>query len=143
MPAFGFHRTRFKKPTQIAVETALRLPADWDLLVIAPVNVLLIGEPLTTSAVVDALRPHLVEPLSTVDGHDTLNLPCVGTVVLSDVEGLVRADQQRLNTWLTDHRSRLITTSRGSLFPMIAAGMFIESLYYRLNTVCIDLTGER
>jgi hypothetical protein len=142
MPAFGFHRTRFKKPPQIAVGTALRLPADWDLLVIAPVNVLVIGESATTSAVVDAMRPHLVEPLVTVGGHDPLNLPSVGTVILSDVEGLVLADQQRLNTWLTDHRSRLITTSRVSLLPMIAAGMFVESLYYRLNTLFIDLTGD-
>jgi hypothetical protein len=143
MPAFGSRRTRVKKPSQIAVGTALRLPADWDLLLIAPVNVLLIGEPATTSALVEAMRSHLVEPLVTVDGHDALNLPSVGTVILFDVEELVLAGQQRLNAWLAqdDHRPRVISTSRVSLIPMIAAGMFAESLYYRLNTLCLLTSG--
>ena len=143
----GPHRTTFKTPTQVAVGTELRLPRDWDLLLIAPVNVLLIGDSLTTSACVDAMRPHLVEPLvhtNCRDGSVLSSVPSRGTVMFSDLDELVLADQQRLNDWLAhdDHRPRVISTSRASLFPMIEAGMFIESLYYRLNTLCLDLTNS-
>jgi DNA-binding NtrC family response regulator len=94
---------------------------------------------------VDAIRQHLADPLVTVDCRDGLDLssvPSQGTVVLSDVEELPLEDQQRLNAWLAaaDHRPRVISTSRASLFPMIEAGMFVDSLYYRLNVVCVDAT---
>jgi transcriptional regulator of aromatic amino acid metabolism len=55
---------------------------------------------------------------------------------------LALEDQHRLMAWLErGDRPRVISTSRVSLLPIVQAGMFIESLYYRLNTLCIDLTG--
>ena len=118
---------------------------DWDLVSTSRLNTLVIGESETRAAFVDAIRRHLADPLVTVDCRDGLDLssvPSQGTVVLSDVEELPLEDQQRLNAWLAaaDHRPRVISTSRASLFPMIEAGMFVDSLYYRLNVVCFDAT---
>jgi hypothetical protein len=135
--------------TTVAI-TAIPLPddlaADWDLVSTSAVNVLLMGESVTTGAFVVAMRPHLVDPVVSIDCRDGLNLsslPSRGTVILSDVEELALEDQQRLNAWLAaaDHRARVISTSRASLFPMIEAGMFVDSLYYRLNVVCFDGTS--
>jgi len=129
-----------------AIPLADDLAADWDLVSTSAVNVLLMGKSATTGAFVVAMRPHLVDPVVSIDCRDGLNLsslPSRGTVILSDVEELALEDQQRLNAWLTaaEHRPRVISTSRASLFPMIEAGMFVDSLYYRLNVVCFDGTS--
>lgn len=121
-------------------------PTDWDLVSSVEVNVLLIGERGTIVASVDAMRTHLVDPLVQIDcreGLDLSSVPPRGTVVLLDVDELALADQQRLNAWLAqaDDRPRVISTSRVSLVPMIDAGIFIESLYYRLNILRFDLTS--
>jgi len=144
-------KTLMNKPHQTAAVTNVSGPVagdiglDWDLVSTSRLNTLVIGESETRAAFVDAIRRHLADPLVTVDCRDGLDLssvPSQGTVVLSDVEELPLEDQQRLNAWLAaaDHRPRVISTSRASLFPMIEAGMFVDSLYYRLNVVCFDAT---
>ena len=103
---------------------------------------LLIGESHRTSTVVDALRTRLDQPLVTLHCDHTLELPTVPprTVILSGVEALPLGDQHRLMAWLErGDRLRVISTSRVSLFPIVQAGMFIESLYYRLNILRFDL----
>ena len=148
MPIVETNHTTMNNPPQTTVTTpamvrlAGALVADWDLASTSAVNVLLIGESETSAAFVEAIRRHLVDPLITVDCRDGLDLssvPSGGTVVLSDVAELTLADQQRLNSWLAaaDHRPRVISTSRASLFPLVEAGMFVDSLYYRLNVVCL------
>ena len=121
------------------------VPTDWDLVFSAQVNVLLLGDGRTTAMLIDEMRPHLIEPVVSVRGGDSpdLNsLPSVGTVVLCDLDELMSADQLALNAWLSErHRARVISTSQVSLVPLIDAGMFSDSLYYRLNTLCLDLTG--
>ena len=93
---------------------------------------------------VGAVRAHLGQPLITLLCDQTLELPRVslGTVILFGVDVLALDDQHRLMTWLErGDRPRVISTSRVSLLPIVEAGMFIESLYYRLNTLYIDLRG--
>lgn len=118
---------------------------DWDLISTARVSVLLIGENGRISSAVEAVRAYLDQPLITLRCDRTLELPTVslGTVILSGVEALALEDQHRLMDWLEPgNRPQVISTSRVSLLPIVQAGMFIESLYYRLNTLCIDLTGS-
>lgn len=121
------------------------LPTDWDLVFSAQVNVLLLGKSRTTATLIDEMRPHLVEPVVSVRGGDSpdLNsLPSVGTVVLCDLDELMSADQLALSAWLSEsNRTRVISTSQVSLVPLIDAGMFSDSLYYRLNILCLDMTG--
>src|SRR5688572_5835130 len=132
--------------TNAAVPLAGDTGPDWDLVSTSRLNTVLIGERQTSAAFVDAIRRHLVDPLITIDCRDGLDLstvPSQGTLVLSDVAELALEDQQRLDAWLAaaDQRPRVITMSRASLFPMIEAGGFVDSLYYRLNVVCVDATN--
>jgi hypothetical protein len=64
-------------------------------------------------------------------------------VVLHDVEHLRPADQQRLLQWLEEapQRPQIISTSSRALYPLVCAGRFSESLYYRLNSVYLDCTN--
>jgi DNA-binding NtrC family response regulator len=35
----------------------------------------------------------------------------------------------------------VVSTSPAPLIPRVHSGLFIDTLYYRLNTVCVDVTG--
>lgn len=126
-----------------------QVPDDWNLVSTESNNVWFVGDSGTVADLVDALRPHLAEPVITRRSGDSLILPNVnevGTLVLFDVEALGVGDQHRLNDWLDQigPRPRIISASRGSVLPMLEAGTFLESLYYRLNTLCMDVgTGWR
>jgi hypothetical protein len=131
------------------------LPDDWNLVSTTPSNVWMMGDGGTIAHLLEALRPSLAEPVVTTRSGDSLVLPNVsevGTLVLFDAQALGLADQHRLNSWLDEIgcRARVISTSRASVLPMIEAAMFLESLYYRLNTLHLhvgpanrDTTGRQ
>ena len=125
--------------------SASALSIDWDLVFSGQANVLLLGKSGTTARVIDEMRPHLAEPVVSVRGGDSpdlTSLPSVGTVVLCNLDELVSADQLALHAWLSEsNRPRVICTSEVSLVPLMDAGMFSDTLYYRLNTLCLDMTG--
>ena len=54
-------------------------------------------------------------------------------------------DQQRLVEWLerAAGRTQVVATSRTALLPRVDAGTFIDTLYYRLNTIALDLSHGR
>ena len=120
------------------------LPDDWHLGRQAGVNVLVIqrdGAP----DLVEALLPNLDEPIARWRPGQRLVLPSVagtGTMILQDVGALARDDQRRLLDWLerSSGRTQVVSTSRGPLLPRVRSGVFLEALYYRLNTVCVDTT---
>jgi hypothetical protein len=62
--------------------------------------------------------------------------------VLRDVHGLTPADQLELLDWLelAEGRTQVVSTSSTPLLPRVHSGEFIDTLYYRLNTVCVDVT---
>lgn len=68
-----------------------------------------------------------------------------GTIVLRDVDTLVHSDQGRLADWLEQAAGRMqvVSTASASLMPLVDAGAFMQRLYYRLNTIYIDLTDTR
>jgi len=75
---------------------------------------------------------------------ETLVLPPVtssGTLILHEVGALTEDDQLRLLAWLEqiDGRTRVVSTTAESLFARVEAGLFIEALYYRLNTVSLTV----
>ena len=75
-----------------------------------------------------------------------LALPPVGhpgSLILTDVGDLTLAEQHRLVVWLNENanRTQVISTSRRPLISMVVGGDFLPTLYYRLNTVYIDLTA--
>jgi hypothetical protein len=111
----------------------------------ARLNVLVIGANDATAALVDDSRQDLSEPVITVRCTDRFALPLadwVGTLVLLEVGRLTPIDQHHLAAWLDRARPQVISTSPASILPLVQAGLFLESLYYRLNTVCLDVTAR-
>jgi DNA-binding NtrC family response regulator len=103
------------------------------------------GEKSATTATVVALREDLSSPLVTWNAGAGSDLPRLdqGTVVLQDVDRLDLAAQRQLLTWLDDRggRVRVISTARQNLFDLVMAGEFLDPLYYRLNTIVVDVVA--
>jgi hypothetical protein len=107
-------------------------------------NLLLVGSPGAVRIVMEMLWLDLREPILTWRPGQPLDLPTPGrasTLVLHDVNELTADEQRRMLDWLdqTGSRIRVVSTSRTSLWPLLKAGAFEDALYYRLNTVCVDI----
>ena len=112
------------------------------------VNVMLIGMDGVIERVLATLRPDLHEPIATWRGGERLVLPPVewrGTMILHDVGRLAHEDQRRLLKWLEciEGRTQVVSTTPESLLQRVETGRFIDSLYYRLNTICVDGTSVK
>lgn len=107
-------------------------------------NVLLIGGECSVRSSLNRLLPKLRVPIQhwhprqplVLSVHDRLS-----TLVLHDVDWLPVEDQLRLSGWLR-HASwhpQIISTTSAPLVPLLEYGAFDEGLFYRLNTVCLEL----
>jgi len=73
-----------------------------------------------------------------------LDLPSpayAATLVLDNVAHLTTDEQFRVLRWLDDvkGRIRVVSTTSDPLWPRVQVGVFNEVLYYRLNTVFVDM----
>ena len=107
-------------------------------------NLLLVGSPGAVRIVMEMLWLELREPILTWRPGQPLDLPAPGrasTLVLHDVNELTADEQRRMLDWLdqTGSRIRVVSTSRTSLWPLLKSRAFDDALYYRLNTVCVDI----
>jgi hypothetical protein len=69
--------------------------------------------------------------------------PSPVTLLVRNVAAFDATEQQRLHHWL-DQRSgiaRVIATSPIRLYELVERGHFLDSLYYRLNVVCLEATA--
>jgi hypothetical protein len=108
------------------------------------VNVLVAGRDEAVQLVLETLFVHIEKPIANWSPGEPLMLPPVGrpgTLVLHDVAALEPGDQIRLLQWSARAMGsmQVISTTSAPLLPRIAAGTFIDTLYYRLNTVYIEL----
>lgn len=138
-----------------ALADASQLPEEWRLARAARFNVLVLGmpriNPLLTDLegsipnVLERILPDLEEPIVSWCPGGRLVLPPIArarTLILHEVGTLVFEDQRRLLEWLerVEGRTQLVSTCSTSLLPLVNSGVFNATLYYRLNTVCVDLT---
>lgn len=111
-------------------------------------NVLLVGAEPTLTELVCSLWSTFDEPIMIRRSGDPLQLPApseaVGTLIVHGVETLTDDEQRELTDWLVvrNGRTQIVSTASASLMPMVEAGAFNDSLYYRLNVVCIDVTAR-
>jgi hypothetical protein len=110
------------------------------------VNVLIAGRPVVTRPVVETLLSDVQKPIACWFAGEPLVLPPadrVGTLMLNDVGAMSLHDQIQLLEWLgrAMGRAQVISTTETLLLPRVRAGAFIDTLYYRLNTVYLDVTG--
>jgi hypothetical protein len=66
------------------------------------------------------------------------------TVIVHDVDVLTPADQRRLLDWLdaANGHTQVVSTSTVPLLPLVQSRTFNDTLYYRLNTIYIDLSDQ-
>jgi hypothetical protein len=109
-------------------------------------NVLLVGAEPAVVSLVGALVPAPPAGVMVRCDDDKLRLPAnnakVATVVLQGVEALCADAQRRLLEWLDAAKSetQVISTAGAPLLPLVESHEFNDTLYYRLNTVYIDLS---
>jgi hypothetical protein len=134
-------------PVQMGADWRLAYKAHRDLQVagMPGANLLLVGNAGTIRIVLEMLWLELREPILTWRPGQPLELPSpgrAGTLVLHDVSELTDDDQQRVLQWLdeTAGRIRVVSTTAARLWPCVKTGAFNDVLYYRLNTVCVDVT---
>jgi hypothetical protein len=101
-------------------------------------NILIVGA--TGATIMPLLRTSAPEPSTVL--RDELPHPRSGLYVITDATSLSQAQQRVLIERLQagDH-PRIVTLSPVALHPRVLAGIFDETLYYRLNAVMIDLTA--
>jgi Sigma-54 interaction domain len=110
------------------------------------VNLLLMGQHDIVQPMVDALSARFHQPVGTWSPGERFVLPPAertGTMVLNDVGALALQDQIQLLEWLStaSGRTQVVSITPSPLLPQVQSGKFIDTLYYRLNTVCVDTTS--
>jgi hypothetical protein len=137
--------TDFANTTRLAgsMETFSQLPEDCRLARSAGVN-LLIVVPEGTNGFAALLTADLATPVVAWRPGERLMLPQAaqtGTLLLHNVGALSLHDQRYLIEWLerAAGRTQVVSTTPVPLLPLVQAGTFLARLYYRLNTVCVDL----
>jgi hypothetical protein len=133
-----------------------RRPEDWRqaraaylslLLIGMPrVNLLLVGVDGMVWNVLGTLLIDLQEPITTWMPGQPLVLPPpaqAGTLLLHDLGMMTHEEQLRLLGWLEQAagRTQVVSTAASPVLPRVRTGEFLETLYYRLNTVCVDLAA--
>ncbi len=114
------------------------------LLEIPRVNLLLVGVEYDMWQPLQDRLLNLGEPLLTWYPGKRLGFPAAtetGTLILHDVDRLSSDDQERLLDWLepAGRGMRVISTTSAPLYPHVEAGAFTDTLYYRLNTVTLEI----
>lgn len=110
------------------------------------INLLLIAPDDVVHHVLQSLMLDLWEPVARWSPGGPLTLPSPaagGTIVLHDVDALSLVDQRRLVDWLelSKGRTQVVSTTANPLLPLVNAGEFNATLFYRLNTICVDVTS--
>ena len=118
---------------------------EWHVVRTARANVLFIGRRLSAKRVVEALRSQVSDPIHVWRPGARLVLPPAeqaGTFVLQELGAMTHDDQRHLHDWLqvTSGRTRVISTARQPMLPLLQAGTFIDTLYYRLNILCFQVS---
>jgi hypothetical protein len=107
-------------------------------------NLLVVGNGLVPLVLVLLGLDTPGEPVARWRPGDPLVLPALdtkGTLVLEDVDRLAADDQTKLLRWLdrATGNLRIVSTASEPLWPRVEAGTFDGALYYRLNTIYIEV----
>jgi len=106
-------------------------------------NLLLIGGDLQVESALAGMLPQMAPSIAVWGERSSLDLSPqhVRTVVVRNVGTLAADEQRRLNDCLDAWRGavQVVSTTPRSLLARVERGSFIERLYYRLNTVSVDL----
>lgn len=120
---------------------------EWSILLTTRPNILIAGPAGAVEQSLALLMPHLAPPVCYWTSDTLLPTPGdVKTLVIQNVDALFAEQQRALLSWLAQTavpRTRVVSTTTVPLFQRVAAGLFLDVLYYRLNTVLLDGTDAR
>ena len=121
---------------------------DLDLARRLKANLLVVGTERLVLSLVSSLVADVTSDFMIQCRDGLLELPRTpsqsGMVVLRDVDALKREAQFRFLDWMNSaKRIQVVSTASEPLLGLVEARGFDATLYYRLNTVYIDLTVER
>ena len=109
---------------------------------------LLVGPGDVVEKVLDTIAPGVRTPVASWRPGELFVLPLttsIGTMIFRDVDALTLSDQRLLLDWLerVAGRTQVVSTVSAPLMPRVEAGTFLDVLYYRLNTIYMDVTDQR
>jgi hypothetical protein len=118
-------------------------PTDLEVLKTEHPNLLMRGPRESVDSAIAALRPSFREPVAKWGHNAQQPLPqqLTGTLIVEGATSLDDEQQKNLIEWL-DKRERqvqVIATTPENLFPFASHGVFRDRLFYRLNTLHLDL----
>jgi len=118
---------------------------EWRVVRTARANVLFMGQGASAKRVVEALQSQLSGPIQVWRPGARLVLPPVeqaGTLILQELGAMRHDDQRHLHDWLqvSSGHTRVISTARQPVHPLLEAGTFSDTLYYRLNVLCFQVS---
>lgn len=98
---------------------------DAHLLTNTGANVLIVGSPEDHDAILKVVVPLIRQPIR----------------ILRDVELLNSTEQSELLEWTSGAQgdTRVIAIASAGLYPLVEHGAFLDTLYYRLNVLSVDL----
>ena len=111
-------------------------------------NVLVVGPDRLLGNVLSMVAPDASHDEAIECQGGQLQLPPTAsrppTVIVHDVDVLTPADQRTLLDWLdpANGRTQVVSTSSVPLLPLVESRTFNDTLYYRLNTIYIDLSDQ-
>ena len=115
----------------------------WSLLRTTQVNALLVGPCQLTEGVVARIDRYARQPLVWWTPEEAVEVPQVvtGTLVIRDIDRMALAQQERLTQWIGAEGAgvQVLALARLPLFARVRDKRFSAALYYRLNTVVIQV----
>jgi hypothetical protein len=113
----------------------------WRALLRTGANMLVIGPRSTLDAFLAAAADYMQEPVHVVTAADAIPADGRGTLVLYDASSLAECQQDALFTLCGAdcERPQIISLSEEHLWRSDGPLQVPIDLYYRLNTICLDL----
>jgi hypothetical protein len=115
---------------------------EWAILRTSPANGLLVGAPRLTHAAVACFEKGVRHPFVWWSHDQSTDVPelTTGTLVVGQVDRLDASQQAQLLQWIDLHSSvQVLALAPASLFERVARGRFSTELYYRMNTVLVEM----
>jgi hypothetical protein len=119
---------------------------EWRMLRAIRPNILVIGAADVVESTISALVAQLPGPVSYLQPDaPPPAIDAAEMVVVSDVAALSPDRQHQWVSWLNNPEVRhpqIVATSGVPVYPLVAADQFSGVLYYRLNTILLDMQVE-
>jgi len=107
-------------------------------------NMLIVSTEKARETVTEQMAASCPPPVHICHAPGPLYLPLAcSTLVLTDPADLEMNQQLALYDWISRHHpSRVISVTSADIPSLVRDGLFLEGLYYRLNTVRVDARAQ-